>query len=115
MNKPSNVDEYISNLMPRQAEAAAIIRKLIWEMVPEATEEIGYGMPAYKLQGKRLLYFAAFPKHIGFYPLPHTIETLKNELKKYKQGKGSIQFPLDKPMPIELIKKIIIQRMNDLQ
>jgi len=68
---------------------------------------IAYRMPAYKLNGKPLAYFAAFKEHIGFYPLPHVIDQFKTELSKYKQGKGSVQFPIDQAMPLDLIERIV--------
>jgi uncharacterized protein YdhG (YjbR/CyaY superfamily) len=86
------------------------LRKTVKKIAPDAEEKITYQMPAYSLNGP-LVYFAAFEKHIGFYPVPSGIEAFKEELSGYKQGKGSVQFPLDKPLPMKLIAEIIKFRM----
>ena len=80
----------------------------IREAAPDAEETIKYQMPTFMLKGN-LVHFAAFKKHIGFYPVPTGIEAFKDELSAYKQGKGSVQFPLDQPMPYDLIRRIVIQ------
>jgi uncharacterized protein YdhG (YjbR/CyaY superfamily) len=76
-------------------------------------ESIAYGMPAYKINGKPLVYFAGYKKHIGFYATPSGHTEFADELSKYKQGKGSVQFPLDKPIPYELIRRIVAFRVNE--
>lgn len=81
--------------------------------MPDAEESISYGMPAYKLNGKALVYFAAFKNHIGFYATPSGHSEFTMELSKYKQGKGSVQFPLDKPLPSGLITKIVKFRVKE--
>ena len=91
------------------------IRTAIKSAAPDAVEGIAYGMPAYKLNGKPLVYFAAFPKHIGFYATPEAHEEFAAELAKYKQGKGSVQFPLDQPIPYELIAVMIIYKADQLR
>jgi uncharacterized protein YdhG (YjbR/CyaY superfamily) len=78
-------------------------------------EAISYRMPTFKLNGKNLVHFAAFKNHIGFYPIPSGIEAFKEELSAYKQGKGSVQFPLDKPIPYELISRIVEFRVKESQ
>lgn len=83
------------------------IRKLILDNAPEVEEMFAYGMPAYKTYKKPLVYFAAFKNHIGFYATPSGHSEFKDELSKYKQGKGSVQFPLDKPIPYQLIERIV--------
>ncbi|MBA4408581.1 MAG: DUF1801 domain-containing protein [Bacteroidota bacterium] len=83
------------------------VRSTIRQAAPEAEESISYGMPAYKLNGRRLVYFAGFKNHIGFYATPSGHSEFAKELSKYKQGKGSVQFPLDQPMPLELIAQIV--------
>lgn len=92
----NEVEEYIS-AFPK--EVLNKIRTLIKNSTNEITESIAYGMPAYKTNGKPLFYFAAFKNHIGFYATPTGHEQFAKELSKYKQGKGSVQFPLDKPIP----------------
>jgi len=82
------------------------------EAAPEAVEVISYQMPAFKLNGI-LVYFAAFKNHIGFYPTSSGIEQFKKELSPYKWSKGAVQFPLDKPIPFALVKKIVIFRVKE--
>ena len=93
---PDNVQEILQN-----------IRKLINDNAPEADELFSYGMPAYKLNKKPLVYFAAFKKHIGLYATPSGHKEFQDKLAKYKQGKGSVQFPIDKPIPYKLIRRIV--------
>jgi cellulose biosynthesis protein BcsQ len=93
-------------LDPRDQEILEKIRKVIKEAAPEAEEKISYQMPAFVLRGN-LVYFAACKNHIGFYPTPSGINAFKNELSEYKGAKGSVQFPLNKPIPYELIRKIV--------
>jgi uncharacterized protein YdhG (YjbR/CyaY superfamily) len=88
------------------------MRRIILENAPESEESISYGMPAYKLQGKPLVYFAGYKKHIGFYATPSGHSAFKIELSKYKQGKGSVQFPLTEELPLELIVKIVRFKVN---
>jgi uncharacterized protein YdhG (YjbR/CyaY superfamily) len=107
------VEKYISGFPPEIQEILVKIRKLIKYTAPEADESIAYRMPAYKTGGKPLVYFAAFKNHIGFYATPSGHEQFAEELSAYKQGKGSVQFPIDKPIPYDLIKKIVIFRLNE--
>lgn len=99
-----NVDDYIADAPADVQATLRRIRATIQKAAPDAVESISYGMPAYKLGNKPLVYFAAFPRHIGFYATPQGHEAFANELAKYKQGKGSVQFPLDQPIPYELIE-----------
>ena len=109
---PIDIDEYIAGF-PQDVQAILEkIRATVREAAPEAKEKISYGMPAFTLNGN-LVYFAAFKNHIGFYPIPSGIEQFKEELSVYKQGKGSVQFPLDEPMPYELIRKIVEVRIAE--
>ncbi len=110
-NKPLNVDEYISGFNPDVQKILSQIRKTIKAAAPGAEELISYGMPAYKQNGI-LVYFAAFKNHIGFYATPTGHAAFVDELSKYKQGKGSVQFPLDKKMPLTLITKIVKFRLK---
>ncbi|MBK7095385.1 MAG: DUF1801 domain-containing protein [Saprospiraceae bacterium] len=107
------VEKYISGFPPEIKEILVKIRKLIKYIAPEAEESIAYGMPAYKTVGKPLVYFAAFKKHIGFYATPSGHEQFAEELSAYKQGKGSVQFLLNKPIPYDLIKKIVLFRVKE--
>jgi uncharacterized protein YdhG (YjbR/CyaY superfamily) len=108
------VDEYIAKF-PKDVQAVLQkIRQTIHEAAPEASETISYQMPAFKLNGKNLVYFAAWKKHIGFYATPSGNEAFKKELALYKSAKGSVQFPLDEPMPYELIKKMVKFRIQEI-
>lgn len=109
----NNVDEYIATFPPEVQQILGEIRQTVKKSAPEAEELIAYRMLAYQLNGKPLVYFAAFKKHIGFYPLPHVIDTFKEELAKYKHAKGSIQFQLDEPIPYDLIAKIAKFRVSE--
>jgi uncharacterized protein YdhG (YjbR/CyaY superfamily) len=110
--RSGNVDNYISDFPEEIQSILEKIRTTIRKAAPGALEMISYGIPAFKFQGKPLVYFAAFKNHIGFYPTPKGIEEFEKELSVYKQGKGSVQFPIDKPMPLKLIGKIVKYRMN---
>ena len=103
---PQSIDEYILNFPSEIQEILENIRKVIKESAPEAEEKISYAMPTFVLHGN-LIHFAAFKNHIGLYPTPSGIENFKDELLKYKGAKGSIQFPLEEPIPYELIRKIV--------
>ena len=107
-----NIDEYISGFPEDIQKTLEKIRSTVKAAAPDATEAISYGMPAFKLNGN-LVYFAGFKTHIGFYPVPTGIEAFKKELSVYKQGKGSIQFPLDQPIPYDLITKIVKFRAKE--
>jgi len=106
------IDEYIATFPENVQDILEKIRKVIREAAPEAEEAISYGMPTFKLNGN-LVHFAAYEKHIGFYPAPSGIEAFKEELSMYKGGKGSVQFPIDKPLPLDLVEKIVIFRVKE--
>jgi uncharacterized protein YdhG (YjbR/CyaY superfamily) len=110
--KPNNIDEYIAGFPQDIREIMEQCRMTIKEAAPLATEVISYGMPAYKLNGI-LVWFAAYSKHLGFYPKASGIEMFKKELSTYKSAKGSVQFPLDKPLPLELIAEIVKFRVAE--
>lgn len=109
----AGVDEYIAGYDPAVQERLQLIRQTILKHAPEAVESITYGMPAYKLNKKPLVYFGAFAHHIGFYATPTGHEKFKKELSAYKQGKGSVQFPHDKPLPEDLIGRIVKFRVEE--
>jgi uncharacterized protein YdhG (YjbR/CyaY superfamily) len=107
-----SVSEYIEAFPePVQIKLNAL-RDLIKEIAPQATEVIAYGMPAYKLNGP-LIYFAAYKQHIGFYPTPSGIEAFQEELNGYKKAKGSVQFPIERSLPLTLISNIIRFRVME--
>ena len=101
------IEDYINNFPLKVQTILKKIRKLVKKTCPEATELFSYGMPAYKLNGKPLIYFAGYKNHIGLYATPQGQIQFKEELSSYKQGKGSVQFPLDKEIPYDLIKRIV--------
>lgn len=109
---PQTIDAYIAGFPEEVQAILQQIRRTIHETAPEATEAISYGMPTFKLHGN-LVHFGAFKNHIGFYPVPSGMEAFKEELAAYKQGKGSVQFPLDKPMPLDLIRRIVEFRVQE--
>jgi uncharacterized protein YdhG (YjbR/CyaY superfamily) len=100
-------DEYIAGFPDDIRLILNQVRFTIQQAAPNAEESIGYGMPAYKTHGKPLVYFAAFKNHIGFYATPTGHVEFAKELSKYKQGKGSVQFPLVQPIPYDLITQIV--------
>lgn len=106
MNKIDSVENYINSFDANTHKLLKQIRETIRQVVPEAIESISYGMPAYKLNKKPLVYFAAYKNHIGFYATPQGHVEFSAELSKYKQGKGSVQFPINEPMPLDLIARI---------
>ncbi|MDU4698002.1 MAG: DUF1801 domain-containing protein [Paenibacillus sp.] len=107
------IDEYIIQFPPDIQDRLQQIRKLIQETAPTAIEKISYQMPTFESDGKILVHFAAFKKHIGFYPTPSGTEEFTEELSAYKGGKGSVQFPLDQPLPLELIRRIVLFRLEE--
>ncbi len=109
---PRTIDEYIAGF-PRDVQALLKkVRATIRKAAPDAVEAIKYRMPTFVLNGN-LVHFAGFQKHIGFYPVPTGIEAFKRELSAYKGGKGSVQFPLDKPIPYNLISRIVRFRVKE--
>ncbi len=111
-NVPASMDEYISGFPPKVQKILRKVRTTIRKAAPGAQETIKYQMPTFILNGN-LVYFAAFKEHIGFYPIPTGIEKFKKELSIYKQGKGSVQFPLDQPIPYDLIAQIVKFRVEE--
>ncbi len=112
MKKAKDVSEYISFFPKHTQTLLKQVRKVVKDAAPDAVEVISYGMPAYKLD-KMLLYFAAFEKHIGFYPMASAIVEFKEEIAGFKSAKGSIQFPIGKPLPIKLMTKIVKFRVKE--
>jgi uncharacterized protein YdhG (YjbR/CyaY superfamily) len=116
MTTATPIDSYINSFPPEIQKLLQQMRQTIHSTAPDATEAISYGMPTFKLNGKNLVHFAAFKHHIGFYPTPNGIEEFKAELSKYKGAKGSVQFPLGQPLPLELVKRVVafrIQKLNN--
>jgi len=110
---PRNIDDYIAGF-PRDIQAILEkIRMTIRKAAPAAEETISYQIPSFTLKGRYLIYFAAFKKHIGLYPAPKGIEEFKEALSLYQTGKGTMRFPLDKPIPFNLISKIVKFRVKE--
>lgn len=108
--KPATIDEYIAGFPEPIQLMLEQIRATVKTAAPEAEEAIAYGMPTFRLNGN-LVHFAAFKNHIGFYPAPTGIEAFKEQLSVYKGAKGSVQFPLDQPMPLQLISDMVTYRV----
>jgi uncharacterized protein YdhG (YjbR/CyaY superfamily) len=113
MKKYTTVAEYLQDIPAQTIERIDELQAAIKAAVPKADEVISYNMPAYKLNGKALVYFAAYAKHVGFYPTASPMVVFADELSKYKTSKGAIQFPLDKKIPAALVKKIVKYRIAE--
>ncbi len=111
-NSYNTIDEYIATFPDDIQKKLKEVRAVIKAAAPEASEKISYQMPTFFLFGN-LVHFAAFKNHIGFYPAPRGIEEFQKELSVYKGAKGSVQFPLDQPMPLDLISRIVKFRVKD--
>jgi len=114
IKKFKTMDEYIKTFPNDVQNILEKMRQTIRKAAPEAVEAISYQMPTFKLNGKNLVHFAAWKNHIGFYPTPSGTETFKKELSPYKRTKGSVQFPLELPIPYDLVEKIVIFRMKEI-
>ena len=113
-NTYETIDAYIKQFPKDIQSILEKVRKTIAEAAPEATEAISYQMPTFKLNGKNLVHFAAWKSHIGFYATPSGNEAFQKELSVYKGAKGSVQFPLDKPIPFDLIRQIVEFRVKEI-
>ena len=107
------IDEYIRTFPEEVQTELEKMRKTIQDVAPEATEAIRYQMPTFRLNGKNLVYFAAFKNHIGFYPIPSGIEAFKKELSVYEGAKGSVKFPISELLPFDLVRKIVEFRVKE--
>jgi uncharacterized protein YdhG (YjbR/CyaY superfamily) len=110
---PKNIDEYIAGFPKDVQEILQKIRATIIKAAPDAEETISYKMPTFNLKGHYLVYFAAYKKHIGFYAAPRADTDFKEDLSAYEAGKGTLQFPLDRPIPYKLISKIVKFRVKE--
>jgi uncharacterized protein YdhG (YjbR/CyaY superfamily) len=108
----TSIDEYITTFPEDVQETLQELRATIKAAAPDATEKISYQMPTFYLKGN-LVHFAAFKNHIGFYPVPSAIEAFQDELSVYKRSKGAVQFPLDQPMPLDLISRLVKFRVEE--
>jgi uncharacterized protein YdhG (YjbR/CyaY superfamily) len=107
-----SIDEYIAEFPPETRKVLEEVRALIRASAPDATEKISYAIPTFDLGGRHLVHFAGYEKHLGFYPGASGIAAFKEELGPYKSAKGSVQFPLDRPMPADLIRRIVAFRVE---
>lgn len=107
------IDEYIAEFPSETRELLQEMRALIREVAPEATETISYAIPTFDLNGKHLVHFAGYAHHVGLYPTPSGMTTFKDELAPYASGKGSARFPLDEPLPVDLIRRIVEFRVRE--
>ena len=112
--KAGSIDEYIAGFPAEVQQVLQSLRDLIKVTAPDATETISYGIPTFDLNGKHLVHFAGYARHIGLYPTPSGTEMFAEELEPYKRGKGSVQLPLGQPMPTDLIRRIVEFRMHEL-
>lgn len=112
MQKTATIDDYIAGFPDEIQAILKQLRSIIYQAAPEAGEKIGYGIPTFTLHGN-LVHFAAYKNHIGLYPGPRTIEKFSAELADYETSKGTIRFPLDAPMPLELIERIVKDRVKE--
>src|SRR5262245_40990443 len=112
--KPKDIDDYISGFDTDVQAILEKIRQTIRRSTPKAEEAISYQIPTFKLDGHYLIYFAAFKKHVSIYPAPRAVAEFKKELSSYEGGKGTVQFPLDKPIPFGLIKRIVKFRAKQI-
>lgn len=109
----TSIDEYIAEFPPATREALQRMREIIREEAPEAAETISYAIPTFDLNGRHLVHFAGYARHVGFYPAPTGMEAFKADFAPYKTGKGSVQFPLDRPLPEDLIRRIVRFRLAE--
>ena len=109
----NSIDEYIAGFPPETQIVLEEMRALIRASASGATETISYAIPTFDLNGKHLVHFAGYERHVGFYPIPSGLEAFKEDLAPYKRGKGSVQFPLGQPLPTGLIRRIVEFRVAE--
>ena len=109
----TTIDEYISTFPGEVQAALEKVRQAIHHAAPEATETISYGMPTFDLGGKHLVFFAGWKEHISLHPVPAGDDAFQQELANYKRGRGTIQFPLDKPIPDDFVEHIVTLLMKE--
>lgn len=113
MPKPENITDYLATIPEEAQTAVAKIRNIIKKTAPKAEEGLSYGIGGFKLNGKYFIYYSGYKKHTSIYPAPRDHEKFAAELSAYKGGKGTIQFPLDQPLPLDLIKRIVQFRLRE--
>lgn len=109
-----SIDAYIAAFPPGTQEILEQMRAIIRATVPDATETMSYAIPTFDVDGKHLVHFAGFARHVGFYPTPSGMAAFDDELAAYKHGKGSVQFPLEEPLPADLIRRMVVFRVGEM-
>lgn len=109
------VEEYLAGFEGEVRARLDAMREVIRAAAPEATESIAYGMPAYRLDGKPLVYFAGYAGHVGFYATPNGHEAFAEDFARYRQGKGSVQFPHTEPLPSDLVRRVVAFRAEAIR
>ena len=112
--KADNISEYIDAFPKEIQKKLKEVRATIRKAAPKAEEKISYGIPAFTHDGKNLIYFAGYAKHVGLYPAPRNVAEFKKALSEFEGGKGTVQFPHDQPLPLALIKKIVKYRIKEI-
>jgi uncharacterized protein YdhG (YjbR/CyaY superfamily) len=107
------MDKYIDKFPKNVRDVLVELRRIIRESAPEAEETISYGIPTFDLNGRHLVHFAAYKNHVGFYPTSSWIKAFKKELSQFKTSRGTVQFPIDKPIPFNLVKEIVKYRVRE--
>jgi uncharacterized protein YdhG (YjbR/CyaY superfamily) len=113
--RAKTIDEYLSTVPDSVRPVLQQIRRTIAALAPEAAEAISYDLPTFKLKGRNLIHFGAWKDHIGIYPVPSGTDSFNEELAPYVKGKGTVQFPLHKPIPYDLLKKMVALRIEDVE
>ena len=103
----TSIDEYIAEFPPATQDVLRQVRAVIRDSAPGAVETISYAIPTFDLNGRHLVHFAGYERHIGFYPMASGVAAFKDELTGYKSAKGSVRFPLEQPLPVDLIRRIV--------
>lgn len=111
---PKSIDDYLAGFPPAVRKRLATIRATIRRAVPEAVEAIAYQIPTFRLNGKNLIHFAGFAKHVGVYPAPRKAAEFAEELAAYEGGVGTVQFPHDRPLPLDLVRRIVAYQVGRL-
>lgn len=110
----ASIDEYIAQFPAKTQTALEEMRAIIRDLAPDAVETISYAIPTFDLGGTHLVHFAGYARHVGLYPTPSGMEAFADDLAPYKRGKGSAQFPLSEPLPVELIRRIVEFRVREV-
>ncbi|HKZ95220.1 MAG TPA: DUF1801 domain-containing protein [Candidatus Bathyarchaeia archaeon] len=112
-SQSKTMDEYVAKFPKNVRDVLQELRRVIRESAPKAEETISYGIPTFDLNGRHLVHFAAYKNHVGFYPTSSGIKAFKKELSPFKTSRGTAQFPLSKPIPFDLVKKIVKFRVKE--